>query len=48
MSPNAVALTTIFTIIATGTGIGFLAGARRKMNLEEWTVGRRGFGVVFM
>ncbi|MGA8596264.1 MAG: sodium:solute symporter family protein, partial [Bryobacteraceae bacterium] len=48
MSPNAIALATIFTIIATGTGIGFLAGARRKMDLEEWTVGARGFGVVFM
>jgi solute:Na+ symporter, SSS family len=48
MSPSAVALTTIFTIIATGTAIGFLAGARRKMSLEEWTVGGRGFGVVFM
>ena len=48
MSPGTVALTTILTIIATGTGIGFLAGAHRKMNLEEWTVGRRGFGVVFM
>jgi solute:Na+ symporter, SSS family len=48
MSPNTVALTTIFAIVATGTGIGFLAGARRKMNLEEWTVGGRGFGVVFM
>jgi solute:Na+ symporter, SSS family len=48
MSPSAVALTTIFTIIGVGTGIGFLAGARRKMNLEEWTVGGRGFGVVFM
>lgn len=48
MSPNAVALTSIFTIIATGTGIGFLAGAHRKMNLEEWTVGRRGFGAVFL
>src|SRR5690242_8470251 len=48
MSSSAVALTTIFIIIGTGTGIGFLAGARRKMNLEEWTVGGRGFGVVFM
>jgi solute:Na+ symporter, SSS family len=48
MSPNGVALTIIFTLIATGTGIGFLAGAHRKMNLEEWTVGGRGFGVVFM
>jgi SSS family solute:Na+ symporter len=48
MRPSTVALTTIFTIVATGTGVGFLAGAHRKMDLEEWTVGGRGFGVVFM
>ena len=48
MSPNVVALATIFTIIAAGTAIGFRAGARRNMNLEEWAVGGRGFGVVFM
>lgn len=48
MSPSAVALTTIFAIIALGTTIGFLAGVRRKMDLEQWSVGGRGFGVVLM
>ena len=48
MSPSAVSLTTIFAIVALGAAIGFLAGVRRKMNLEQWTVGGRGFGVVLI
>jgi len=35
-------------IVAIGAVIGFLAGARRKMDLEQWTVGGRGFGPVLM
>src|SRR6266581_5049013 len=48
MSPSAVSLTTIFAIVALGAAVGFLAGVRRKMNLEQWTVGGRGFGAVLM
>src|SRR5439155_1769399 len=48
MSPSAVSVTTIFAIVALGAAIGFLAGVRRKMNLEQWTVGSRGFGAVLM
>ncbi len=48
MSPSAVALTIIFAIIALGAGIGFLAGVHRKMDLEQWTVGGRGFGPVLV
>ncbi len=48
MSPSAVSLTMIFVIVAIGVAIGFLAGVRRKMDLEQWTVGGRGFGVVLM
>ncbi len=48
MSPSAVSLTTIFAIVGLGVAIGFLAGVRRKMNLEQWTVGGRGFGIVLM
>jgi len=48
MSPSAVSLTTILAIVALGVTIGFLAGVRRKMNLEQWTVGGRGFGAVLM
>src|ERR1700733_9674559 len=48
MSPSAVALTTVVAIVALGTAIGFLAGVHRKMDLEQWTVGGRGFGAVLM
>ncbi len=48
MSPGAIALTTIFGIVAVGTAIGFLAGMRRKMDLEQWTVGGRSFGLILM
>jgi solute:Na+ symporter, SSS family len=48
MSPGAVSLTIIFAIVGLGATIGFLAGIRRKMNLEQWTVGGRGFGAVLM
>ncbi|MGD0416244.1 MAG: hypothetical protein ABSA80_12870 [Terriglobales bacterium] len=48
MSPSAVSLTTIFVIVAMGVAIGFLAGVHRKMDLEQWTVGGRGFGAVLM
>src|SRR5438105_7366303 len=48
MSAAAVSLTTIVAIVAVGTAIGFLAGARHKMDLEQWTVGGRGFGVVLV
>ena len=48
MSPSAASLTTIFLIVATGVGIGFMAGVHRKMDLEQWTVGGRGFGAVLM
>lgn len=48
MSSGTIALSIIFGIIALGTALGLLAGARRKMDLEQWTVGGRGFGVIFM
>jgi SSS family solute:Na+ symporter len=48
MSSSAVSLTTIFAIVGIGVVIGFLAGVRRKMNLEQWTVGARGFGMLLM
>src|SRR5205085_10302839 len=48
MSHSAIAVTITLGIIALGTAIGFLAGAHRKMDLEQWTVGGRGFGVVLM
>src|ERR1051325_1456414 len=48
MSPGAISLAVIFAIVTLGAIIGFLAGVRRKMNLEQWTVGGRGFGVVLI
>jgi solute:Na+ symporter, SSS family len=48
MSPAAICLGTILCIVAVGTAIGFLAGVRRKMDLEQWTVGGRGFGAVLI
>jgi solute:Na+ symporter, SSS family len=48
MSPSAIALGVIFAIVALGSAIGFYAGARRKMDLEQWTVAGRGFGLLLM
>ncbi len=48
MSPRTVSLAVIFLIVGLGAAIGFLAGVRRKMDLEQWTVGGRGFGVVLI
>ena len=48
MSPGATSLATILAIVGLGSAIGLLAGARRTMNLEQWTVGGRGFGAVLM
>ena len=48
MTPSAIALGVIFAIVAFGSAIGFYAGARRKMDLEQWTVAGRGFGVLLM
>ena len=48
MGSAAVSLMTILIIVAIGAAIGFLAGVHRKMNLEQWTVGGRGFGVVLV
>jgi SSS family solute:Na+ symporter len=38
----------IAAIVAGGGVVGFLAGIRRKMDLEQWTVGGRGFGAVLV
>jgi SSS family solute:Na+ symporter len=48
MSSATVSVTTILIIVAIGATIGFLAGVHRRMNLEQWTVGGRGFGVVLV
>jgi solute:Na+ symporter, SSS family len=48
MSPSATALLIILAIVAFGSFIGFRAGASRRMDLEQWTVANRGFGVILV
>jgi SSS family solute:Na+ symporter len=48
MTSSAIALAIIFGLMGLGTAIGFLAGVGRKMDLEQWTVGGRGFGFLLM
>jgi solute:Na+ symporter, SSS family len=48
MTPAATALSVIAVIVAFGTAVGFLAGSRRRMDLEQWTVGGRGFGTALV
>src|SRR5271166_1884820 len=48
MKPSVIAMAVIFGIILLGAVTGLFAGVRRKMNLEQWTVAGRGFGLVFV
>ena len=48
MSPSAIALAAIVIIVASASALGFYAGTRHKMSLEQWTVGSRGFGPLLM
>jgi len=48
MTASALALTVILAIVLLGSGIGFYAGSRYKMDLEQWTVAGRGFGVLLI
>src|SRR3954468_22749846 len=48
MAPSTTALLVIFGIVVCGSILGFLAGGRRKMDLEQWTVGARGFGILLL
>ncbi|MGB9106856.1 MAG: hypothetical protein WCC59_19025 [Terriglobales bacterium] len=48
MSPSVIALAVIFAIVLLGAAIGFYAGARHKMDLEQWTVAGRGFGLLLV
>ena len=43
MNASVVALVVTFSIVAVGSFVGFYAGARYKMDLEQWTVAGRGF-----
>ena len=48
MTPSLVAMTIIFGIILLAAITGVYSGRRRKMNLEQWTVAGRGFGLIFV
>ena len=48
MSPAVISVAIIVAIVAVGVTVGFLAGARRRMDLEQWTVGGRGFGILLV
>lgn len=48
MSGGTIALTLIILIVAVGSFVGFYAGKRHKMDLEQWIVGGRGFGMLFV
>jgi len=48
LTPRIVALAIITGIVVVGSLIGFLARFRRTMDLEQWTVGGRGFGLVLV
>ncbi len=48
MTASVISLTIITGIVAVGSLAGFYAGSRHKMDLEQWTVGGRGFGLVLV
>ena len=48
MKAQFVALLLISGIVVLGSAIAFLARFHRKMDLEQWTVGGRGFGLVLV
>jgi SSS family solute:Na+ symporter len=48
MSDSAVALGIIFAIVLIGSALGIYAGVHRRMDLEQWTVGGRGFGTLLL
>ena len=48
MNASFVALTIISVIVAVGSVVGFLARFHHKMDLEQWTVGGRGFGLMLV
>jgi len=48
VSDRAVALTVIAAIVGVSAAVGLFAGSRHKMNLEQWTVAGRGFGIVLV
>ena len=48
MNSSVIALVIMSGIVLIGSAIGFLARYHHKMDLEQWTVGGRGFGLILV
>jgi SSS family solute:Na+ symporter len=48
VSASVIALSVIAAIVGVGAVAGLYAGTRHKMDLEQWTVGGRGFGLLLV
>jgi Na+/pantothenate symporter len=48
MKASLIAMPIIFGIVLLGAVTGIYAGFRRQMNLDQWTVAGRGFGLVLI
>lgn len=48
MTPSMAAMAIIFATVLVAAITGIYSGRRRQMNLEQWTVAGRGFGVIFV
>jgi SSS family solute:Na+ symporter len=48
VNPSLVALTIMSGIVVIGTVVGFLARFHHQMDLEQWTVAGRGFGLILV
>ncbi len=48
MDNSTIALSVIFGIVLISSIVGMYAGGRYKMNLEQWTVAGRGFGLILV
>ena len=48
MNESTIALSIVFVIVAVSTLVAIWAGRHIKMDLEQWSVAGRGFGVVFV
>jgi SSS family solute:Na+ symporter len=48
LSPTVIALSITSAIVAAGSLAGFSARFQHKMDLEQWTVGGRGFGMMLV
>ena len=48
MTESTIALSVVFVVLTISTIVALLASRRIKMDLEQWSVAGRGFGVIFV